>query len=575
MKYFVTLWFISLSICGFSQSDTLYAERSIVLLKNENSLIPFKHLDSLTIEYSDPLLKTLGERYTQNQGAKKILITDDVKLSGEYDSKVLLLFGSIDAPPSFDIENYEVVVYCNKTDSVSKDLVIQKLFGGRDFTDTLKHAFLGFDSGAGLKCNGSKRFSFGSPKEVGIDSAYLYRKLDSIAMHAIDSGVAPGIQVLVARYGRVVFHKTYGFTRYDSLEPVRKDMLYDFASVTKVTGALPALMKLYDENKFSLDATMGTYLPYFARGNKKDLTYRRVLSHNAGLEAWIPYWKTTLRKNGKYRRHTLSHDSSANFQTRLSPNLYLYNNYRDNIYKQIRKSPIKPSQGYVYSGLSFYLYPEIVEKITGQDYETYIKQNFYKPLGASTITYNPMRFYTVDQMVPTEVDTFFRMEPLWGVVHDEGAAMMKGVSSNAGLFGTTLDLAKLFQMYLWMGHYGGEQYISENTMENFTLCHYCNEGDRRGLGFDKPVLGDRSNGSTAIDASERSFGHSGYTGTFAWADPENGVLFIFMSNRVYPTRNNSKLYQFNVRPTMHQAIYDAIKAYQRQQDMGNCSFLKE
>lgn len=561
MKYLVTLCFIGLSIFGFAQSDTLDAERSIVLLKNESSLIPFKHLDSLSFEYSTPFLKKLGERYTQNQGAKKILVTDDVKLSGEHDSKVLLLFGSIDAPQSVDIENYEAIVYCNKTDSVSKDLVIQGLFGGRGFTDTLRQAFLGFETGTGLSTKGGLRLSFGSPKEVGIDSAYLYHKLDSIALHAIDSGVAPGIQLLVARYGRVVFHKTYGFTRYDSTERVRPDMLYDFASVTKVTGALPALMKLHDENKFSLDATMGAYLTYFARGNKKELTYRRVLSHTAGLKAWIPYWQTTLKKNGKFRRHTLAHDSSSNFQTRIAPSLYLYNDYRDNIYKQIRKSPVKADQGYVYSGLSFYLYPEIVAQLAGEDYETYLKDNFYKPLGASTITYNPLRYYPADQMVPTEVDTFFRMEPLRGTVHDEGAAMMKGVSSNAGLFGTTLDLAKLFQMYLWMGTYGGERYISHNTIEKFTFCHYCNEGDRRGLGFDKPVLGDRSNGSTAIDASERSFGHAGYTGTFAWADPENGVLFIFMSNRVFPTRNNSRLYQYNVRPTMHQAIYDAIKLF--------------
>ena len=558
----MTLYFIGLSICGFAQPDTLYTERSIVLLKNEGLLIPFKHLDSLSFEYSTPFLKNLGERYTRNIGVNKVLITDDINAKVASDANVLLLFGEVDAPPVVDMENYEAVVFCNKTDSVSKDFVVQMLFGGRSFSDTLKSDFLGFKVGSGICTQGGTRLSFGSPKEVGIDSVYLYRKIDSIAIHAIDSGVAPGIQVLVARHGRVIFHKTYGYTTYDSSEQVQKDMLYDFASLTKVTGALPALMKLHDENKFDLDATMGTYLPYFARGNKKDLTYRRVLSHNAGLQAWIPYWQTTLKKNGKYRRHTLSYDSSANFQTRLSPNLYLYNNYRDNIYKQIRKSPVKREQGYLYSGLSFYLYPEIIEKLTGQDYEIYLKQNFYKPLGASTITYNPMRYYPVNQTVPTEVDTFFRMEPLRGIVHDEGAAMMKGVSSNAGLFGTTLDLAKLMQMYLWMGDYGGGHYISKNTMEKFTFCHYCNEGDRRGLGFDKPVLGDRSSGSTAIDASERSFGHSGYTGTFAWADPENGVLFIFMSNRVYPTRNNSKIYQFNVRPTMHQAIYDAIKVFE-------------
>ena len=565
-KTFLFFILFALSSFVFGQGASIDSTQAIVLVKNENGIIPFKSLDSLSLHYSSEELTRLGERYTQNNGVRSVLVTENKSDTGSYDTNVLLLFGQPDSMRYNEFENFQAIVYCSTDDEQSRDLVIQKLFGGRGFSDTLQTSVYGFAKGAGIRTRVRLRLSFGSPKEVGIDSAYLYHKIDSIAIHAIDSGVAPGIQVLVARYGEVIFHKSYGYQTYDSIIPVTKDALYDFASVTKITGALPALMKLHDENKFNLDATMGTYLPYFSRGNKKDLTYRRILSHNSGLQSWIPYWKTTLKKNGSYRRHTLSHDSSSHFQTKIAPELYLYDNYRDNIYKQIRKSPVNKEQGYVYSGLSFYLYPEIIEKLTGEKYETYLKETFYKPLGASSITYNPSRYYPLDRIIPTEIDTFFRMEPLRGTVHDEGAAMMKGVSSNAGLFGTTLDLAKLMQMYLWMGTYGGERYISQNTIEKFTLCHYCNEGDRRGLGFDKPVLGDRSNGSTAIDASERSFGHSGYTGTFAWADPENGVLFIFMSNRVYPTRYNRKLYQFNVRPTLHQAIYDAIELFDFQRE---------
>jgi CubicO group peptidase (beta-lactamase class C family) len=452
---------------------------------------------------------------------------------------------------------YDVIIYSSHQDSVQSDLISQMIFGGRAFTDSLSSDKYGFTSGSGIFTEGGLRFSFGQPKDAGMDSVYLFARIESIATHAIDSSVAPGIQVLVAKDGMVVLHKAYGYQTYDSIIPVTKNMLYDFASVTKITGALPALMKLYDEDKFSLDATMGTYLPYFAKGNKKNLHYRNVLSHNARLKSWIPYWTTTIKKNGKYKRHTLSHDSTTDYSVKLVDNLYLHNDYRDIIYKQIKKSPLNDNPGYVYSGLSFYLYPEIIETLTGTDFETYLKSNIYKPLGASTLTFNPMRFYPKNRMIPTEIDTFFRKSPLVGVVHDEGAAMMRGVSSNAGLFGTTLDLAKLMQMYLWKGQYGGEQYISANTIELFTACHYCNEGNRRGLAFDKPVLENKENGSTAIDASEHSCGHSGYTGTFAWADPETGILFIFMSNRVYPTRLNRKLYQFNVRPSMHQAIYDS------------------
>jgi CubicO group peptidase (beta-lactamase class C family) len=224
----------------------------------------------------------------------------------------------------------------------------------------------------------------------------------------------------------------------------------------------------------------------------------------------------------------------------------------------IRKSPVNPEQGYVYSGLAFYLWPEIVENLTGEDFEHYLKNRIYHRLGAYTLTYNPYKNFSLDQIVPTENDTFFRKIQIHGVVHDEGAAMMDGVSANAGLFGTANDLAKLMQMYLNMGEYGGYQYISSQTLKLFTACHYCNEEDRRGLAFDKPPIKNKELGMPAIDAGEDSFGHSGYTGTFTWADPDSGILFVFFSNRVYPTRNNNKIAELSIRPKMHQSIYDAI-----------------
>ena len=546
------------SFAGLAQVDSLVNNPSIVLLKNDG-LLPLKNLNSLSINYmNNPLLLELGSRYTENNGPNEILVSSVSEMETVHsDTDILVIYGDSAAIADGNLDGYDAVIYASTNDSVQTDLISQMIFGGRAFSDTLTTNLYGFNSGDGLTTQGGLRFSFGLPAEAGLDSAYLYAKLDSIAIAAIDSGVAPGIQVLVAKDGIIVMHKTYGYQRYDSLITVEKNMLYDFASVTKITGALPGLMKLYDEDKFSLDATMGTYLPYFDRGNKKGLQYRQILSHNARLKSWIAYWTTTIKKNGKYKGKTLSHDSTASFSIKLTDGLYMHNDYRDKIYKMIRKSPLNEKPGYVYSGLSFYLYPDIIETITGEKFESYVKDNIYKPLGASTITFNPMRFYPKNRMIPTEVDTFFRNVPLQGIVHDEGAAMMKGVSSNAGLFGTTLDLAKLMQMYLWKGQYGGEQLISTNTLDLFTTCHYCNEGNRRGLAFDKPVLENKENGSTAIDASMHSFGHSGYTGTFAWADPDTGILFIFMSNRVYPTRLNRKLYQLNVRPAMHQAIYDA------------------
>jgi CubicO group peptidase (beta-lactamase class C family) len=244
----------------------------------------------------------------------------------------------------------------------------------------------------------------------------------------------------------------------------------------------------------------------------------------------------------------------------VADNLFLRADYREKeIYKAIKKSPLQDEKAYVYSGLSFYLYPEIIEQYTGSEYEQYLKENFYQPLGAFSLTYNPLRFYPKDRIVPTENDDFFRMQQLHGTVHDEGAAMMQGVSGNAGLFSTINDLAKLMQMYLEGGKYGGKRYIDEEMLKFYTSCAFCYNGNRRGLGFDKPVLENKHEGSTAWDASSQSYGHSGYTGTFTWVDPENELLFIFFSNRVYPTRENRKLYQLSIRPGIHQVLYDALR----------------
>jgi len=339
------------------------------------------------------------------------------------------------------------------------------------------------------------------------------------------------------------------------LIPVQKSDLYDFASLTKITGALPPLMKLVDEKSIRLDDKFSKYWSDFNHSNKKNITFREVLAHNAQLKAWIPYWKKTKRKNGKFKFHTFKTDSYRNYPVKITEKLYLHKNYKRKIYKAIKKSKLRKEKGYKYSGLSFYLYPQMVENLTNVDFETYLKENFYKKLGAYTLTYNPLRFYEKNRIIPTEKDSFFRMEQIHGTVHDEGAIMMGGVSGNAGLFGTTGDLSKLMQMYLQFGTYGGNKFISKSTLKEFTKCQYPKEENRRGLGFDKPLLKNKKNGSCAISASYKSFGHSGYTGTFAWADPKTGILFIFMSNRVYPTRANPKIYRLNIRPSLHEVFY--------------------
>ena len=460
-------------------------------------------------------------------------------------------FENLDQVPSL------LVTYQDNHDT--EELAAQALFGGAAVKGKMPVTVnKTFQFGQGVELMGGLRFKYTVPEEAGMDSRYLAKRIDSIVVMGLREQAYPGAQVLVVKDRKVVYHKTYGYHTYDSLRSVKVDDIYDFASITKVTGPLPALMKLYEEGKIDLDAKFSTYWPDFKESNKSEATVREVLAHYAQFQAWIAYWQTEKKKNGKYKSRSFKPRQSNNYPIKITDNLYLHRKYKNKIYKAIKKSPLLDEKKYVYSGLSFYLYPEIIENLTGVPFEDYVKNTFYRRLGAQTLTYNPSRFYPLEQIVPTEIDTFFRMEPIHGWVHDEGAIMMSGISGNAGLFGTANDLAKLMQMYMDKGSYGGERYLSNSTLTEFTRCQYCEEGNRRGLGFDKAVLEDKENGSTAIDASQASFGHSGYTGTFTWADPENGLLFVFFSNRVYPTRNNRKLYQLNIRPAIHQVLYDAI-----------------
>ncbi|MEL6924910.1 MAG: serine hydrolase domain-containing protein, partial [Bacteroidota bacterium] len=409
------------------------------------------------------------------------------------------------------------------------------------------------------KANWQNRLGYAPPETVRMDGVALRRQIDSIVLDGITNEAYPGAQVLVARSGKVVFSESYGYHTYDQVRPVRSTDLYDYASVTKVSAALPAIMKLHGAGRFDLDATLGDYFREMRGSNKADLDFRNILAHQAQLKPYIVYWASTLKKNGRYKWRTFRRKKNRRYHIRITDELYLHRQYKKKMYKAIRQAAQEDEKAYKYSGLSFLLYPEMLSRITGVEYESYLQQTFYRPLGAHTITFNPYLKFPLDRIVPTERDTFFRMTQVHGAVHDEAAAMLNGVSANAGLFSNANDLAKLFQMYLNKGTYGGERYIAASSVELFTSCAFCETGNHRGLGFDKPRLEfDESQLSISSVSSPSSFGHSGYTGTFVWADPEQELLFIFFSNRVHPTRNNRKLYSMNIRPQLLKVIYDAI-----------------
>jgi len=444
----------------------------------------------------------------------------------------------------------------------TEDLAAQLIFGGMGGHGTLPVTInKEWPSGFGITTPGNLRLQYGFPENAGLSSESLNRKIDSIANIGLKAKAYPGCEVMVARKGIVVFHKTYGFQTYDDRVSVRKDDLFDLASVTKVSSTLAGLMLLGSEGKFSVDRKLGDYLPDFRKTNKGDLLMKDLLTHQAGLKAWIPFWRETVKPDSSFKRKVFSHEYSEKYPLKVANDLYINKNYRKKIFSEIKKSPLGEKK-YVYSDLTFIIAPGIIEKLTGEKWYDFVTNNIYRKLGAYDICFNPYLKYPLQRIVPTEYDSLFRRQLLHGTVHDEAAAMQGGISGHAGLFATANDLMKLMELYRRMGEYGGEQIISKEILEEYTRVQFPENNNRRGLGFDKPLLNNQELGPAdaypAKSATPQSFGHSGYTGTFVWIDPVYEITYIFFSNRVYPTRNNNLLSDLNIRSYILQAIYDSI-----------------
>ncbi|MBV6647823.1 MAG: serine hydrolase, partial [Cyclobacteriaceae bacterium] len=377
----------------------------------------------------------------------------------------------------------------------------------------------------------------------------------SVVAEGIRQQAFPGCVLFASKGDSILIKKKYGFHTYDSTKLVEDWHIYDLASITKVTAATLAIMKLYEEDLIKLDDHIGMHIPGLGR-RVGSISFRAYLAHQSGIRSWIPYYNEIKTRKGFKRKH-ISTVESLKYDYQLADSLYLRGDFYKIIKKFIKKAPVDQVKEYRYSGLFFYLVPELVQRLTGQSFAEYLREHFYTPLGAETLGFNPLSHFSDSVIVPTELDTFFRMKPIHGQVHDEGAIMMQGISGNAGLFSNAEDLAKVWRMLLNEGMVDSIRYLSPQTITLFTTAHFPANENRRGLGFDKPAIGEEPLLSPVSEsASLRSYGHSGYTGTFIWADPEYDLLFIFLSNRVYPTRKNTKLYELNLRSQLHQLVYD-------------------
>ena len=402
---------------------------------------------------------------------------------------------------------------------------------------------------------------------IEVSVAQWQTNVDSLIHEAIKQKAFPGAQVLVAHQGKILLEKAYGFHTYDSLVPVQTNDLYDLASVTKILGPLPALMALVEQGVLDLDAPFSQYwTPWKKYRNKKDLSLREILAHQAGLIPYIVFLNEVMAypKRGvpRLKRRFVRERPSKRFSLVAYENKYIHRRFPQKMYRKINRAAPSTEKKYNYSGLAFLLFPSLIEQLTGEDYRSYMRSHFYDPLGADNLGYLPAQRLPGKRVVPTERDTLFRKALTQNYVHDENAALFGGVSGNAGLFSNAASVYKILNMWLQGGSVGGRKYLSAETISTFTAVQYPENNNRRGLGFDKPLLGNdslpASKSYPAPSVSPESYGHSGFTGTFVWVDPTHELIYIFLSNRVYPSRTQRGIYTTNIRETVQEAIYKGL-----------------
>ena len=384
-------------------------------------------------------------------------------------------------------------------------------------------------------------------------------EIDSLIRVGLDSQAYPGAQVLIRYKDSIIFHNAWGHHTYDDLRMVEIDDIYDLASITKVSTGLPILMKLYGDGKLNLDAPLHTLVDGLGARDKKTVTLRSALAHQSRLRPYIVYWLKTVKKDGRLKSRYYRDHRSKRFPIKITDDMYLHKNFYKKIKKEINKSEMRSVKQYEYSGLTFLLMPEIIEAMVDEPMEEFLYREIYSPIGADELCYNPLDKGQIskERILPTEHDSLWRKQLVHGRVHDEAAAMLGGISCNAGLFGSAESLSKLFQLYLNEGQWQGRDLIAPQAVHTFTSQAY--PDNRRALGFDRPRAEyDPNYSSHAGDASQESYGHTGFTGTMVWADPAYDLIFVFLSNRVHPSRTYRKLYELSIRPKIQQVIYDYI-----------------
>lgn len=581
------------------------AEAAITLIHNQNDLLPLKNLDTLKIaalsigaSADNPFQATMGN-YTamdlfsipknhndrqarnilqqlkpynlvvvsvqnnsmfpgRNYGINQATI-DLVNAVSKQTNTIVNVFANPYSLASFgdDLLNAQAIMVSYQDGRQFEQAAAQVIFGaiparGRLPVSVLPH----FSIYTGINTSGRLRIRHLPPEDTGVSSQKLQR-IDSIVEHAMQQKAFPGCQIAVIKDGAMIYQKSFGYHTYDKRSRVRNSDIYDLASLTKIAATTLSVMKLADDGLLDINQPISRYLPWLKGSNKENLVIRDILAHQARLRSWIPFFLQTLNE-GKPHPDIFSKTMTPEFPVQVADHMFIHRNYRDTIFQTLIDSDLLPRRRYLYSDLGFILLAEVVQQLTGRSIDTYTHEEFFNPLGLQTIGFNPLLRFETSRIAPTEHDTLFRRQLIWGHVHDPGAAMLGGVSGHAGLFSNAADVAVIMQMLMNNGSYGGQAFIQAETIKEFTTTQFAGNQNRRALGFDKPLIRPGNNNPAAQSASDLSYGHSGFTGTFAWADPAENLVYVFLSNRVHPDAANRKITQLQVRTGIHQAIYDAI-----------------
>ncbi len=583
------------------KDDILYEElieNAITVLKNKNDLLPLRNLETKNIAYvsmgDDEGSSFYNElkKYTKIHHIKAEQLDGLISKLQNYNTVIIGFHKSNESPwksykfsrkelgwlyeiartntvildvfakpyalnDLLSIENIEGIVMSYQNSTIAQQKSAQLIFGAIGAKGRLPvTAGTHFPLGAGISYTAINTLGYSLPERVGMDSKLL-SKIDSVANYAIEKEMTPGLQVLVARKGKVIYNRNFGYHTYAKKNKVDFDDVYDVASLTKILATLPVLMELEQQGVLSLNSKLGSLISAYRNSNKGKITLKEMLSHYARLKPWIPFYFATLDSVTKkphpdyYRRLP-----EKNFNVEVTNTLFLRNDYQDSIQKIIKDSDLLSRLRYRYSDLPYYILKNYIESYYGKSLQDITQDHFYKSLGANYTTYNPREKFSLRDIVPTEEDNYYRYQKVHGYVHDMGAAMQGGIGGHAGIFSNANDVAKIMQMYLQKGYYGGRRFLKPETIDKFNQCYYCESDNRRGVGFDKPQLGDV--GPTCGCLSMTSFGHSGFTGTYAWADPEEEIVYVFLANRTYPEAGQNLLLKENIRTEVQRLIYEAI-----------------